>query len=103
RRRIYRERRAEGVWEVNLSRYHRWIGKTGPRAGVGGQSTCAGAGAASAGHVSGIGAVSVAQCVRQRDVRVEIETWFAQSGAAGGRKILSSSCRPRKIHGSQRA
>src|SRR4029077_4019737 len=93
----------ERVREVNLARYHRRFGKTGPRPGAGGQSTGAGAGAASIGHVSGISAVSMAECVRQRDVRFEIETRFTQSGTARGRKVLSSSGRPRKIHGSQRS
>src|SRR5207249_12152106 len=89
--------------EINLARYHRRFGETGQRPGHGRQPAGAQSRAASFGDVSGIGAVSLAEYFRERDVRLETKAGPAQFRAAGGRKVFSSSGRSGKINRSKRA
>src|SRR5713101_3747146 len=91
------------MWQIDIARYHRRAGKAGQRSGAGRQSTGPRAGPASASDVSGIGAVSVAEYFRQRDVRSAVKAWLAQFRAARSGKILSSPSRVGKIHGNKRA
>src|SRR6059058_4073186 len=79
-RRIHRHRRAEWLRKIDAARYHRRFGKTGQRTSAGRQSTGDRARAAPTGHVSGIRAISVAEYVRQRHVRFEVETRFTEPG-----------------------